>query len=107
MATHQPPGNENTILINMNTQTLVALAAMAGTLSFQPLARAADTQPPAQPAGAGLDRRPSKCAPRCIGLGVLRFREFKNLEFDALTTPQRSSGSPDMRTELHIGPKPR
>ena len=51
MATHQPPGNENTILINMNTQTLVALAAMAGTLSFQPLARAADTQPPAQPAG--------------------------------------------------------
>ncbi len=37
--------------MNMNRQTLVALAAIAGTLSFQPLARAADTQAPAQPAG--------------------------------------------------------
>ena len=37
--------------MNMNRQTLVALAAVAGALSFQPLARAADTKAPAQPAG--------------------------------------------------------
>jgi protein CpxP len=37
--------------MNINRQTLVGLAAIAGTLSFQPLARAADTQAPAQPAG--------------------------------------------------------
>ena len=37
--------------MKMNTHTLVALAAIAGTLSIQPVARAADTQAPARPAG--------------------------------------------------------
>ena len=39
--------------MNVNRQTLIALAAVAGTLTFQPLTRAADTNGPAQPAGAG------------------------------------------------------
>jgi Spy/CpxP family protein refolding chaperone len=38
--------------MNINRQTLVALAAIAGALSLQSLARAADTQAPAQPASA-------------------------------------------------------
>jgi periplasmic protein CpxP/Spy len=37
--------------MNINRQTLVGLAAIAGALSLQPLARAADTQAPAQTAG--------------------------------------------------------
>jgi Spy/CpxP family protein refolding chaperone len=37
--------------MNINRQTLVVLAAVAGALSLQPLARAADNQASAQPAG--------------------------------------------------------
>lgn len=37
--------------MNINRQTLIALAAVAGVLSFQPLTRAADTNAPAAPAG--------------------------------------------------------
>jgi Spy/CpxP family protein refolding chaperone len=37
--------------MNINRQTLVVMAAVAGALSFQPLARAADDEAPAQPAG--------------------------------------------------------
>ena len=42
----------NTTFMIINRQTLVALAAVAGALSLQPLARAADNQALAQPAGA-------------------------------------------------------
>jgi periplasmic protein CpxP/Spy len=52
MATSRLRRNENTDFMNISRQTLVGLAAIAGTLGFQPLARAADTQTPAQPAGA-------------------------------------------------------
>ena len=38
--------------MNMNKQTLIALAAIAGALSLQPLTRAAATNEPAQPAGS-------------------------------------------------------
>jgi Spy/CpxP family protein refolding chaperone len=37
--------------MNINKQTLAALAAIAGVLSFQPLARTADSKTPSQPAG--------------------------------------------------------
>jgi Spy/CpxP family protein refolding chaperone len=37
--------------MNLNKQTLIALAAVAGVLSLQPLTRAADTNEPAPPAG--------------------------------------------------------
>jgi Spy/CpxP family protein refolding chaperone len=37
--------------MNINKQTLAALAAIAGALSFQPLARAAESKAPVQPAG--------------------------------------------------------
>jgi Spy/CpxP family protein refolding chaperone len=39
--------------MNINKQTLMALAAISSALSLQPLARAADTNELAQPAGGG------------------------------------------------------
>ena len=45
------PGIENSNFMKMNRQTLIALAAVASTLSLQPLARAADNKEAARPAG--------------------------------------------------------
>ncbi len=49
------PGIENTNFMKITIQTLIVLAAVVGTLSLQPLARAAESTAPARP-GAGGDR---------------------------------------------------
>ena len=41
----------NMTFMNISKQTLIALAAVAGVLTLQPLTRAADNKEPAQPAG--------------------------------------------------------
>jgi Spy/CpxP family protein refolding chaperone len=50
MPKNRRPVIANTTFMNINRQTFVALAAVAGALNLQPLARAADNQAPAQPA---------------------------------------------------------
>jgi len=49
MPTNRRLGTENATFMNINRNILVVLAAVAGALSLQPLARAADNQAPAQP----------------------------------------------------------
>ena len=61
MAGGQHPSRQQTNSTNMTKHLLIALAALAGTLTLQPLARAATTNDPTTPAtsdraGAMRDR---------------------------------------------------
>jgi periplasmic protein CpxP/Spy len=53
MAVSQRPCRQHTNSMNLTKPILVALAAVAGTLTLQPLARAADTNAPAPSAAGG------------------------------------------------------
>ena len=103
MAVGQRPSRQQTNSMNKLKHTLIALAAVAGTLTLQPLARADATNAPATPATSD---RPGAMRERMQETA----RELRSLceripqDSEGLLAPQQGLPTPfpiDRREQLH------